>query len=357
MSDKVFTLPIVIEDVECVTECWTHNRMAVLKTSPYYEDWIASRYNIYTTSQFNFRFGETWMYTPDYYDPILESKPVHLFGMTASNVVKKLKIELENGYHLIMTIKPYRDKEIFREVDFYGYNDHEEVFYGIKIEKGVFQKQTYSYAYIAEMLPELQNNFLKREQRGMELSIQYEYPIYVFKLWDEYSTENCAFYAYKKISDELNGAILHKHMRNTTGGYEMTTKVYRGIACLDGLVDMIHKILAGEEMEPGCQGIVVAVQKLYEHRRMMIVSMRYVLRKWEKAMKPETVECIKRYEECCEIVQKWVNMAIKYRLTQSEELLRKIEEEVPGVYEREHDVLDQFVNSCLDWDTFNKLYI
>ena len=78
MSDKVFTLPIVIEDVECVTECWTHNRMVVLKTSPYYEDWIASRYNIYTTSLFNFYFGETWMYTPDYYDAIIKSKPLHL---------------------------------------------------------------------------------------------------------------------------------------------------------------------------------------------------------------------------------------------------------------------------------------
>lgn len=357
MSDKIVTLPINMDHVECVTECWTYYKLIVLKTSPYYEDWIASHYSIYTTNQFNFRFGETWMYTPDYYDAILRSKPVHLFGMTESNIVDKLKAELSNGYYLTVVIRPNKDEDWYHEVIFYGYNDEEKVFYVIGRENYTFQKQTCSYKYMEDILQDLHDNFRKREQKGMEMSLQYQYPICAFKLRDDYSNDNCVFLAYRKLINELEGVCFQNGKKNTTWLFKVCSRVYRGISCLNGLVDMIHKIMAGEDMEPGCQGIVIAIQKLYEHRRMMIISMRYMLRKWEKAMKPRAAECISKYEECCNVVEKWGNMAIKYGLTKNEELLRRIIAEVPEVYEKEYNILNDFVNDCLDWEEFNNNYI
>ncbi len=43
MEEK-FELPIHIEDVDSVTDCWIYNRLAIIKTSPYYKDWIASHW-------------------------------------------------------------------------------------------------------------------------------------------------------------------------------------------------------------------------------------------------------------------------------------------------------------------------
>ena len=62
MKEKI-TLPIHIDDVESVTDCWIYNRLAIIKTSPYYRDWMASHYNLCSGSG-NFHFGEINMYPP-----------------------------------------------------------------------------------------------------------------------------------------------------------------------------------------------------------------------------------------------------------------------------------------------------
>lgn len=357
MSEKIVELPTNIYNVECVTECWTYNRLIVLKTSPYYEDWIASHYSLYTTNQYNFRFGETWMYTPEYYDAILKSKPVHLFELTESNIIDRLKAELLNGYYLNMMIKPCKEKDLIHEVVVCGYDDYKQVFRIIRRENRIFQNQEYSYEYMKEILPEIQENFQNKKQRGMELSVQYQSPIYAFKLREDFPTENCAFHAYRKLINELEGTCFDDGKMNDTWVFKVCARVYRGISCLNALVDMINKVMAGEEMEPGFQGMTSAARKLYEHRRMIIISMRYILRKWETAMKPQTEMCISNYFECSLRVGKWVNMMIKFELTRNEDILKRIIAEVPEIYEKEYNALNKFVNDCIDWDKFNQYYI
>ena len=62
-----FVLPLKIGDIESVTECWTYNRLTIVKNSPYYRDWIASHYNLFVDSKlYNFTFGENNKIFPTY---------------------------------------------------------------------------------------------------------------------------------------------------------------------------------------------------------------------------------------------------------------------------------------------------
>ena len=85
--------------------------------------------------------------------------------------------------------------------------------------------------------------------------------------------------------------------------------------------------------------------------------MNYVIKKWEKAIRPEARICVCSYKECCNIVGKWEKMAIKYELTGKKEILERILSEIPMVYKREYNCLYEFVNNGVDWDKFNEYYV
>lgn len=88
---KSTKLPVHLDDIATVTECWTFNRLAIIKTSPYYKDWIASHYNLCVNSRYNFYFGDVSMYPPAYHDEILRRKPIRLLDFSPENIIQKLK--------------------------------------------------------------------------------------------------------------------------------------------------------------------------------------------------------------------------------------------------------------------------
>lgn len=103
---EILKLLIHIEDVDSVTDCWIYNRLAIIKTSPYYKDWIASHYNLHVNSGYNFHFGDVSMYPPAYHEEILQRKPIRVLDFSPENIIEKLKKYLKNGYYIIMHIKP-----------------------------------------------------------------------------------------------------------------------------------------------------------------------------------------------------------------------------------------------------------
>lgn len=166
-----------------------------------------------------------------------------------------MRDELLKGYYLIMYIKPFEDSDWFHEVLFYGYNDSEKKFKAIVFKDRAFRRMDYSYKYIQSILQEIQDRLRKNKKKGMELSLQYQYPIYAFRLREDYPTDSWVFRAYRKINDELEGVRFHDGEINSTWVFKVCSCVYRGISCLTALENMIKEVLAGEEMEPGCQGM------------------------------------------------------------------------------------------------------
>ena len=355
MKNQIYELPICIDNVECVTECWTFNRMAILKTLPYYEDWIASHYELYATSNYNFFFGQLRLYAPEYYDMVLERRFINLFELTQNNVVDRLKDELSKGYYLNMYFKPFEDEDWYHEVLIFGFNDKDMVFYCIGLENQIFKEKSYDYTYVEGVL-EIVKAHIKKTNKGL-LALCYQNVLSAFKPKEDYWTGNCVFEAYNKIINELRGEGWSGHVLNDYGDYSKNAQCYKGISCLEALMDMLNKLIVGECIGEDFRGITNAFKKIYEHRYMMTVSLKYVLRNWEKAMKTNAKVYVLRYEECCNITQKWVGMAIKYEITSKTEILEKILAEIPEVFEKEYRCLNEFVNNSIDWEKFYEYYV
>ena len=353
-------LPIHIENIESVTECWTYNRLTIVKNSPYYRDWIASHYNLYVdTKLYNFTFGENNKISPSYYEEILLRQPLCLFELTRDNVVMTLKEQLKNRYYLILFIKPYKDDDYFHEMLFYGYDDNEQNFLTVGLKDRQFQTITFQYSYIENTIEEVKNFFLNKQEYGMKLSLIYQYPFTAFKLNPAYDPVNCPFEAYKKLINELNGKVIFKNSIFEIDVYEDKeyAQIYTGINCLVAFRQVLQNEIRGNAFSPWFRGITSATKKLLEHRRMVKLSMEYLLEKWDKALNENAVSGAEDYSLCITTVEKWLNMCLKYEQSQDKALLERIFEEVPDALEKEKKSLESFVNHGVDWELFNKNYI
>jgi len=357
MGQSTHKLPLNITDIECVTECWTYYRLIILKTSPYYEDWLASHYNLFATDNHRFLFGYVRLFAPEYYDAILFRKQIYLFELEEYNVIDTLKKELSDGNYLNMMIRPIKDKDWIHEVLIYGFNDIDKVFHTIGYENRSFKKIDYSYEHILSTLEKVKAHFRKDNQKGMNLSAWHQYPITAFRINDNYCSDNCVFDAYRKLLDELQGAPLDLNQMKAPGEYEVYTKIHKGLSCLDALSDLLHKVLNGEIDDEKAHLVIPALKKLHEHRHMMVITMKYIQKKWHKALFPQTADHISSYEKCYETVGKWLNMSLKYELIGKTEMLQSILSEIPQVAEKEFHCLNELVHNCIDWDKFNENYI
>ena len=91
----------------------------------------------------------------------------------------------------------------------------------------------------------MKEHFKDKQDRGMRLSMQFQYPISTFRLRDDFCSEGCVFEAFRKIRVELSGELLVKKSLKAGGTYEQTATIYRGISCLDALSSYINEILEG----------------------------------------------------------------------------------------------------------------
>lgn len=354
---QIVKLPIDIEDVATVTECWTYNRLAIIKTSPYYRDWIASHYDLYTTNEYNFYFGNTWLYPPSYYEEILQRKQIRLYSFTRDNVVAELKEALSNGYYIIMTVKPWKDENYFHEVLFFGYDDNDQQFVVVGLEHHGFQTKMFSYEHMKDTIEEIQAYFMNREREGIGLALSYQYPVTALKLNPGFVPDNCVFEAYYKVKREIEGEFQDEHSMCGLAQYAWNLYRYKGISCLDAFRQMLEKEIVGEGFVEWFRGISNAAKKLLEHRLMMTCSMNYVLEKWEFAITEEARVSVANYSKSNESVEKWLNLCMKYEFTQDKELLRRIIMEIPKQFSIEKQSLETFVKKGINWEAFNGKYL
>lgn len=61
--------------------------------------------------------------------------------------------------------------------------------------------------------------------------------------------------------------------------------------------------------------------------------------------------------ECCAVVERWLNLCLKYEITKDINLVQKIIAKIPEVYEREKECLETFLNEGIDWEKLNRYYV
>lgn len=121
-----------------------------------------------------------------------------MFHLTKQNIVDKIKGYLRDGYYVNMTIKQYPDKDYIHEVVFYGFDDNTECFIAVGLHKRIFQSLIFYYSYMEEMIGEVQEALLKVEEKCMNLSLGFQYPVTIFKLNPSFNPYNCVLKHIKK---------------------------------------------------------------------------------------------------------------------------------------------------------------
>lgn len=353
---KQHKLPIETEDIACVTDCWIYNRLIIIKTSPYYNDWIASHYNLFCKgADYEFNFGEIGLTEPNYHDDILVRKQINLFKLNQKNIVSKLSNYLLKGYYINIFTKV--DTNEYHEVVIYGFDDLKECFLAVRLRNRRFEKYELSYTDIADNLPDVQKHFFENRQKGINLSVAFQQPATLFKLKKSYSNSNCAFEAYKKLRRELYG--LQLDVSNVQGFSEFngTKTNYTGVACLHMLHKMIDDNLNERSGYQGAHKIIRAVKKLHEHRKMILCSMEYIYDKWSACMDKKAVNYIEEYKLCCKQSEKWLGLALHFGQTDNKRCLSIILGEISEQHKNERSILNGFINTTIDWAAFNRKFI
>lgn len=357
ISQDRIELPIYISDVESVTDCWIYNRLAIIKTSPYYEDWISSHYNLYSTQVLNFHFGNIIMYPPAYHEEILQRTPIRLFELTADNVIDCLKEYIKAGFYIIMFIKVGKESDDIHERLFYGFDDTQKCMLCAGTKNRIFSPITYSYSYLRDTLEDVKQYFLHNEQLGMDFALNYQYPVTALKLNPSFKPDNCVFEAYLKIQTELRGEFFDLNKEFHFGEYTKWAHIYTGISCLDAFEKALENEIAGREFSENFRGLTSAAKKLQEHRLMMLQSITYVLKHWQSVFQENTSMVINEYKACYSTVEKWSRLCLKYEFTQDKNILKHIVQEIPHIFNKEKECLEQFVNNSIDWQKFNRTQI
>lgn len=352
-----FELAIDTENVDCVTDCWIYNRLIIIKTSPFYNDWIVSHYNLYCKSfDYEFSYGDISLTEPNYHDDILERKQLNIFKLKPENIVDKIIKYLQEGYYINIFIKSEKE-ERFHEVVIYGYDRITECFLAVRLENRKFDKCKLSFSHISETLPEVQNNFYSNSGKGINLAMNFQYPATLFRLKETYSNNNCAFEAYKKLRREILGNDITISTVTGFSKSNFTYKYYTGIGCLNMLYLLVQQVLEGTNEELTAHKVVRAVKKLTEHRKIIIKTMKYVYDKWKICMDKKVLECIEKYESCYKQVEKWLVLAMRYEQTKNKNCLNIILNEITDLYARERSILNEFVFNSIDWNKFNENFI
>ena len=357
MKKERVELKINIAEAGCVTDCWIFTRLAILRTSEYYEDWVASHYPLYADPDSNFFFGETSTIHPAYHDAILERRQINLYTMGENEVVEKAKEILAEGYYLVMTVKIPNAVDFYHELLLYGFDDEKECFLTADVQNRLFQPVIYDYSYIRDSFSEVKQHYKENKYMGLGNSVYYQYPLTAMRLKKNYNPEGCPFEAYLKLDDEWNGVCHRKGSLQDMKERNETGIIYRGINCLYALKNMLSREIAGELFPTSFRGLSSAAKKISEHQKFILISMRYLRQKWGAVMNERAEFCIREYENCCRTVEKWSNMVLKYEYTRDIELLQRIVPEIAELYEQEYESLDLFLHKSIEWVEFNQRFI
>ena len=82
--------------------------------------------------------------------------------------------------------------------------------------------------------------------------------------------------------------------------------------------------------------------------------MKYIQKKW-RIEEPAVQEDVEAYAACCEYLQRWQYMSLKYEMTGDQQLLYRILVDVFHLYEKERMVLQGFQDAVFQWYEANSI--
>lgn len=344
-------LPIEIQNAAVVTECWTFEKLAIIQTSPYARDWLASHFRIYIDNSLCVYFGEApFLHRPMYYEDILDSRVINYHLLPADRLMSVIREHIDEGWYISMTSNWNLEEgaPAFHELLIYGYDDEKEVVHSTVMQNRRFVPVEIPYSHLRKSLPQTRQYFKQNPGLETALSINYQWPMTAYTLKDTYSTDMCVFMAMDKIDKEKYGTQSTISISNQMRPIFDAPVYYTGLGCLSALEQILTWELERKPFSEDYKGLTATLKKMHEHRRLLLLSMRYIQDKWgiSDALVQDSIQT---YEECCKQFETWYLLGMKYEQTADPSAVARI---LGGLYKegcREKETLFQFHQACLDY--------
>lgn len=337
-------LPAAIEEAAIVSECWTFEKLAIIQTSPYAEDWLASHFRLYVDPCFCPHFGETSeLHRPTYYDDILHARQLDYQSFTSETIVGAIKEQLEKGRYVSL----YSDWSLgegeprFHELLFYGYDDERQALLAPVLKNRKFRPTWIPYDYMASTFPSVLNYFKSDPLKEQHMAVYYQGPMTTYSLRSDYSTDACVYMAMDKIDKEFYGTMTTVSI---IGDYLSTYDAplyYTGSGCMKAAEQILLWELQGKPFADCFNGIARFLKTMHEHRKLLLLSMKYVQKKWTI---PDSCvgDAIRDYQGCCDQFQIWYYLGLKYERTADKRILQQMLSDLFSAFSRERRALQLF---------------
>ncbi len=123
---------------------------------------------------------------------------------------------------------------------------------------------------------------------------------------------------------------------------------YSGIACFCGVEAIINMLIQGRGLAEHFIGLTNTIRKMYEYQSLILLSLKYIQKKWqiEDLAIHEDVDV---YASCCEQLQRWQNMSLKYEMSGDKNILHRILDDIFHVFKKERTALQRFQDTAFKW--------
>ena len=326
-----------------VTECWTFYRLAIIQTTPFGREWLASHLRVFMQRRFRVYFGENFqIYYHQYYHDILRYEGIDIRTLPPESLVDLLKRHVRQGRYTLVECdfdqlngQP-SGKPVFHEILVYGFDDERQVFFTPVLGASRrFSRWEVPYACLIESYRSMRKYMTAHPAEQYHLMNHYHYMVTRISIDPHYRPDDTPIMAIAKMREEALGC----QFTETDFGREVVYST--GIGCLKGMKE--SGLMTAEDGVDEAW-IVNSVKKLHEHRRIILSTMHYL----QKMLQLDEAMEIGQYEQSCRLLEIGCNFAMKHQATGETENLRKLAAYLDRAYEIERQILWPFIQLCTD---------
>ncbi len=346
----ILRLPIELHTA-VITECWTFEKLAMIEASPCGEAWLASHLSLCMDPHFSCYFGD-WdtHYPPSYYDDVLSVREIPVYASSDSAILEQMKTQIRGGRYVMVVLHQgpddRDDRNAYHESLLYGYDSDRRVFFAPVLRNTELVEGELPFESVLASLSKLKAHMIEMPDDRFFWASDYQFPLSCITVRPDVVPN--PYMVLQKFIPEVWGKTMLLTELNMDMQPYGEKRIYRGLGCLWGIREALTRFLRGEAMPDAFIGFTRNFKKLCEHRRLLLRSMRYMVRQWQ--IHNEDIEhCMRVYSSCIDRVETWLSLSIKADITQKPSLLSKIIDEIPAAYREEFLMLSDFYNRSLIW--------
>ena len=341
-------------------ECWTNYKMAIIKTLPNFMNWLSSHIDVYYDEIWGgIFFGEgTRPHDSEYYRDILDIEEVDLFTIAPDDIVDVIKYAINHNYYYVVYLR--NQEGASHEILVYGYDDSVSSFLTLSNrQKKGFLPDKILYSQVEE---EYKSDFTFYKEHS-EMYYERRFFGYVMskiKPVNKYQFKNYAADYFNKINREVYGTRIDVSDNCCIDDFNRNYGYYTGTACLHVMKEKLLKLKETSLDKDEMSVVKNDLFKLLEHKKLIAKSMVWQEKNWNISDE-RIIDERKKYEICCNVMEKISNMFLKFKETKNHKLIYNMINEIESLHHTEKNVLNNYITFAYEWyfamikDRFNQI--